>query len=259
MCGCGRTSIPSPDRNVTGPIWSKKMNGPTMRRRGEGSARRTWNPFPRSRVGATITSSGSAPIAPPLLLWRRGRRRRAPQRRGHSGRRDRRQAPLAKDRVHRLDLRRGQLVEFALDVVQLAAKSADAGLLIFGGLALVPQQRSIELVRVLADALLAGDGPAFFRGDDLLAHLFQLVADCREPRGQRVALGQLPGPFRGALLRGVDPIDQRAHVAEEGHYLERGLVVLAPVVHRVRRAPIEDDVDPRIEGFPRLAQPHRVR
>src|SRR6266850_40699 len=154
MCGCGRTSIPSPDRNVTGPIWSKKMNGPTMRRRAEGSARRTWKPFPRSRVGATITSSGSPPIAPPSLLRHGRRRTRTAQRRRRGGSGDGRQAALAQRRVDRLDLRRGELVEVALDVVELPAERPDARLLVLGGLALVTQQRSVELIRVLADALL---------------------------------------------------------------------------------------------------------
>src|SRR3954451_7757762 len=36
------------------------MKGPTMRRLGEGSARRTEKPSPRSRVGATTTCSGNA-------------------------------------------------------------------------------------------------------------------------------------------------------------------------------------------------------
>ena len=42
--GCGRTSRPCPRGNTAGPIWSKKTNGPTMRRRAEGSARRTSKP-----------------------------------------------------------------------------------------------------------------------------------------------------------------------------------------------------------------------
>ena len=40
MCGCGRTSMPVPIRNSAGPIWSKKMNGPTIcfSRRRQGTA-----------------------------------------------------------------------------------------------------------------------------------------------------------------------------------------------------------------------------
>ena len=30
MCGCGRTSIPVPGAKRAGPMWSKKMNGPTI-------------------------------------------------------------------------------------------------------------------------------------------------------------------------------------------------------------------------------------
>src|SRR5262245_54065170 len=48
--------MPSPSRNSAGPIWSKKMKGPTICRSGEGRARRTEKP-PRSRVRGTITVS----------------------------------------------------------------------------------------------------------------------------------------------------------------------------------------------------------
>src|SRR5271155_2992495 len=56
ICGCGRTSMPSPALNTAGPKWSKKMNGPTMRERADGSARCTWKP-PRSTVRGTISCS----------------------------------------------------------------------------------------------------------------------------------------------------------------------------------------------------------
>src|SRR5271168_1902509 len=46
--------MPSPARNTAGPKWSKKMNGPTMRERADGSARCTWKP-PRSTERGTIT------------------------------------------------------------------------------------------------------------------------------------------------------------------------------------------------------------
>src|SRR5438067_11254361 len=59
MCGCGRTSSPWPGANVTGPIWSRKVNQLTIRRCGAGRARRTTKPPPRSRSGAVRTSSGS--------------------------------------------------------------------------------------------------------------------------------------------------------------------------------------------------------
>src|SRR4029077_2215618 len=48
--------MPSPALNTAGPKWSKKMNGPTMRERPDGSARCTWKP-PRSTVRGTITCS----------------------------------------------------------------------------------------------------------------------------------------------------------------------------------------------------------
>src|ERR1051326_7328371 len=60
MCGCGRTSRPCPATNCTGPIWSKKMNGPTICRRPCGSARRTAKPSPRSRTRGTTTSSSAS-------------------------------------------------------------------------------------------------------------------------------------------------------------------------------------------------------
>ena len=57
MCGCGRTLMASaPGANSAGPIWSRKMNGPTIRREWKGSTRPTSNP-PRSLRRASITSS----------------------------------------------------------------------------------------------------------------------------------------------------------------------------------------------------------
>src|ERR1700722_6351765 len=52
--------MPLPDMNCTGPKWSKKMKGPTICRLPCGSARRTSNPSPRSRVRGTITSSSAS-------------------------------------------------------------------------------------------------------------------------------------------------------------------------------------------------------
>src|SRR5579883_1824909 len=48
--------MPRPAGKVTGPIWSRKMKGPTMRRCGAGSTRRTEKP-PRSRSRGTTTSA----------------------------------------------------------------------------------------------------------------------------------------------------------------------------------------------------------
>ena len=45
-----------PDADPAGPIWSKKMKGPTICRSAEGSARRTSKP-PRSRARGTMTIS----------------------------------------------------------------------------------------------------------------------------------------------------------------------------------------------------------
>src|SRR5713101_6597827 len=112
---------------------------------------------------------------------------------------------------------------------------------------------------MLADALLARDCAALLGGDDLPPHLFELVAHGLQPRRQRVALGELGGALRRALLRGVDTVYQRAHVAEQRHDLELRLVVLAPVLDRVRRAPVECDLDSRLHALACLAQPDGVR
>src|SRR5579872_4968964 len=52
--------MPRPAIICTGPIWSKKMNGPTICRRPCGSARRTAKPSPRSRTRGTITRSSAS-------------------------------------------------------------------------------------------------------------------------------------------------------------------------------------------------------
>ncbi len=63
ICGCGLTSSPWPASRRIGPNWSKKMNGPTIRRCAEGKARRTVKPSPRSRTGGRITiSTPSTPL-----------------------------------------------------------------------------------------------------------------------------------------------------------------------------------------------------
>ena len=57
----------SPSRNSAGPIWSKKMKGPTICRCVDGSARRT-SKLPRSRARGTITVSiaSQASLSPGL-------------------------------------------------------------------------------------------------------------------------------------------------------------------------------------------------
>src|SRR5829696_3561043 len=62
MCGCGATSSPRPAPRTSGPIWSRKMKGPTMRLLTEGSARRTLKPSTSSRARVTPTAS-TAPRA----------------------------------------------------------------------------------------------------------------------------------------------------------------------------------------------------
>src|SRR4051812_6383642 len=65
MCGCGRTSTPPPGGRCAGPIWSKKMNGPTVVRSRCGSVRWTLNP-PRSWVvGSSVWRIRSSAIVPP--------------------------------------------------------------------------------------------------------------------------------------------------------------------------------------------------
>src|SRR5262245_13235553 len=87
MCGCGRTSMPAPAGKATGPMWSRKMNGPTVRWGKPGSTRRTTRP-PMSRVWglsretpAFIAAAASveAPVLPhhPGALLGRGRDREA--------------------------------------------------------------------------------------------------------------------------------------------------------------------------------------
>src|SRR5687768_7936646 len=58
MWGCGRTSTsrPKPGSKRAGPMWSKKMNGPTIRCFANGSTRPTSKP-PRSRRLCSMTRS----------------------------------------------------------------------------------------------------------------------------------------------------------------------------------------------------------
>src|SRR5690242_16474261 len=84
MCGWGRTSIPLSAGKDTGPMWSRKMNGPTMRWGNPGSTRRTSRP-PISRVWGLsretalafigAAASDQAPVLPDHLAAFLGRRR----------------------------------------------------------------------------------------------------------------------------------------------------------------------------------------
>src|SRR5438477_5127648 len=71
MCGCGRTSAPSPGAKSTGPKWSKKMNGPTIFVGTAGNTRRTVKP-PRSR-NRGLTSKAFPPKKT-VYIRRRGTR-----------------------------------------------------------------------------------------------------------------------------------------------------------------------------------------
>src|SRR5437868_7314911 len=107
---------------------------------------------------------------------RRGLRRRlAFHRRGDSHRGNGFQASLAERAVHCPHLHRGELIKVPLDILELAAESTDATLLVCRGLAFVAQQGSIEMVGVLADAFLPGDRASLLGGDDLPPHFFELL------------------------------------------------------------------------------------
>src|SRR3954469_24518594 len=92
------------------------MKGPTMRRRIEGSARRTWNPSPRSRVRGRMmvsigedgsrSTNGSSGICQVMALARSEPRTRAAQLAGVDALRVRRAVrarPLGPAGVHLLD------------------------------------------------------------------------------------------------------------------------------------------------------------
>src|SRR5690242_19135452 len=63
MCGCGRTSMPRPAARSTGPKWSRNTNGPTCRRKRNGSKRRTTKPSPRSCRRGSMTRSDARVMA----------------------------------------------------------------------------------------------------------------------------------------------------------------------------------------------------
>src|SRR5262249_36210561 len=68
--------------------------------------------------------------------------------------------------VERGQLLRALLLEGARDVAELGAKRLDVGQLVAGGWSLPGGDRAVELVGVLAQPLLAGDGAAFGGGHD---------------------------------------------------------------------------------------------
>src|SRR5262245_53850810 len=91
MCGCGRTSMPWPAGKAAGPMWSRKMKGPTVRWGKPGRTRRTSRP-PMSRlwglssVKALASIAGTASVEAPVLPHHPGA--------FVGGRRDREAVPL---------------------------------------------------------------------------------------------------------------------------------------------------------------------
>src|SRR5512138_2474009 len=71
MCGWGRTSAlrSTPDGMSMGPMWSKKMYGPTMGREENGSTRPTSMPPPRLRRRCSMISSTMS-CSPVVLSFR---------------------------------------------------------------------------------------------------------------------------------------------------------------------------------------------
>src|SRR5690606_15544266 len=135
MCGCGRTSRPAPGSSVAGPIWSKKMNGPIVRRSRLGRTRWTLKP-PRSWVeGSRVWRKGSSFIAGLLVaprprtshLARKSRRSQIPRR---SSPNDRRVPARLLPRRARLDRQRVDAVP-----QQLAERGVDGALAVEPGLA----------------------------------------------------------------------------------------------------------------------------
>src|SRR5438094_288216 len=67
-----------------------------------------------------------------------------------------------------------QVVELLADVVELVLQRGGAVEEVLGGLAFPGNQRAVQVIGVLADAFLAGDGPALLGGHDLLLDVVEL-------------------------------------------------------------------------------------
>src|SRR3990167_3307353 len=64
VCGWAPTCMPCPAENVTGPIWSRKHQAPTMRSCRVGNARWIIKPSPSSAARAVMRSTAVGPVLP---------------------------------------------------------------------------------------------------------------------------------------------------------------------------------------------------
>ena len=86
---------------------------------------------------------------------------------------------------------------------------------------------------MLADPLLARDRAPFLRRDDLLPDLLELSRERRELRLQGVRVADSAfARASAAPRRRLDPVDEGAHVAEEGVNAHRRVELLLPVGER---------------------------
>src|SRR6185437_11242841 len=134
-----------------------------------------------------------------------------------------------------------QCVEVLRGVAEFTRDHVHAGELVVGRRTLVTVDRTIYVVEVFAQALLAGDGTTFLGGNDLLADGVGLV-------GQRVQLflqggirPGLPCAGLGVVAYRDDPIVEIGHAAEQVADLHRGVELCLALSQCERITRIEAD------------------
>src|ERR1700733_7535983 len=143
----------------------------------------------------------------------------------------------------------GERGELRADRAELCGESGDIVQLVARRRPVPGGNRTVELVGVLAQALLPGNRAALGGGDDLLANRVELGVEVAELARQRILLG-------AALARGVDLLaqlddlrEQRRLVVEQRVDLHRGLELRAAVGQTPRDAPVEAHLDLRVVGL----------
>src|SRR4029077_979154 len=104
--------------------------------------------------------------------------------------------------------------ELAGYVVEFLFQRINSRDLVVAWAAFIAYNGSVERRRFFADALLTGDGAAFRRGHDLLAHGFHFAAEPPQLCAEDIVALQSCGPLHERVMRTIDAVDVETHLPQ---------------------------------------------